>query len=255
VLPGGRGGIATESIILRVSDLDVHYKDFQALWNVSVEVTEGEVISIIGANGAGKSTLLQTIAGLILPTRGAIHLSGERIDGLPPHVTVPKGIAMIPEGRRVFPRLTVYENLIMGSCTPRSRRKKDIILEQLYSLFPVLRVRRNQMGNTLSGGEQQMLAIGRALMSDPRLILCDEISLGLAPLVIKSIYKQLEQINRDGLTIVLVEQDMKRSLKAANRVYVMLKGKMVLTGEPSSLTEEEVKNAYFGIQFDFTSEQ
>ena len=239
----------TTHFALRVTDLDVHYKDFQSLWNVSLEIAGGEIISIIGANGAGKSTLLKTIAGLNIPTRGAIYLWGERIEGLPPHLTVPKGITLVPEGRRIFPRLTVYENLIMGSCTPRSRPKRKKILNQLYSLFPILRARRNQMGNTLSGGEQQMLAIGRALMSDPRIILCDEISLGLAPLIIKNIYGQLYQINREGLTIVLVEQDVKRSLKVASRAYVMLEGRIVLTGEPSLLTEEEVKQAYFGVQF------
>ena len=234
-------------LALKVSELEVYYKAFHALWDVSMEVREGEIISIIGANGAGKSTLFKTIAGILVPTRGTIQLFGERIEGLPPHVTVPKGLALVPEGRRIFPRLTVYENLIMGSYTPRSRSKREDTARQIYNLFPILRPRRNQMGNTLSGGEQQMLAIGRALMSDPKIILCDEISLGLAPLVIKSIYSQLGQLNKDGITIVMVEQDVKRSLKAANRVYVMLEGKMVLTGEPSLISEEEVKKAYFGI--------
>jgi len=234
-------------LALKVSELEVYYKAFHALWDVSMEVREGEIISIIGANGAGKSTLFKTIAGILVPTQGTIQLFGERIEGLPPHVTVPKGLALVPEGRRIFPRLTVYENLIMGSYTPRSRSKREDTARQIYNLFPILRPRRNQMGNTLSGGEQQMLAIGRALMSDPKIILCDEISLGLAPLVIKSIYSQLGQLNKDGITIVMVEQDVKRSLKAANRVYVMLEGKMVLTGEPSLISEEEVKKAYFGI--------
>jgi branched-chain amino acid transport system ATP-binding protein len=247
VLLGSRGGIVPVKLALKVSELEVYYKAFHALWDVSMEVREGEIISIIGANGAGKSTLFKTIAGILVPTRGTIQLFGERIEGLPPHVTVPKGLALVPEGRRIFPRLTVYENLIMGSYTPRSRSKREDTARQIYNLFPILRPRRNQMGNTLSGGEQQMLAIGRALMSDPKIILCDEISLGLAPLVIKSIYSQLGQLNKDGITIVMVEQDVKRSLKAANRVYVMLEGKIILTGEPSSLSEEEVKKAYFGI--------
>lgn len=232
---------------LRVSELDVHYKDFQALWGISLEVGEGEIVSVIGANGAGKSTLLNTISGLLNPTQGTIEFFGEKIDGLPPHETVPRGITLVPEGRRIFPRLTVYENLFMGSYTPRTRPKRDEALSKLYELFPVLKTRRNQMGNTLSGGEQQMLALGRALMSDPRLILCDEISLGLAPVVIKSIYRRLRQINQDGITIMLVEQDVKRSLKAARRAYIMLEGKIVLQGEPSSLSEEQVKKAYFGI--------
>jgi branched-chain amino acid transport system ATP-binding protein len=235
------------NLALEVSELDVHYKDFQALWGVSVDVKEREIVSVIGANGAGKSTLLNTVSGLLTPTRGKVEFFGERIDGEPPHVTVPRGITLVPEGRRIFPRLTVYENLFMGSYTPRTRPKRDEAMNKLYDLFPVLKARRNQMGNTLSGGEQQMLALGRALMSDPRLILCDEISLGLAPVVIKSIYKKLDQINQNGITIVLVEQDVKRSLKAANRAYIMLEGKMVLEGDPSSLSEEEVKKAYFGI--------
>jgi branched-chain amino acid transport system ATP-binding protein len=234
-------------LALRVSELDVHYKDFQALWNVSFEVKKGEIVSIIGANGSGKSTLLNSITGLLAPSRGTIEFFGERIDGLLPHETVPRGITLVPEGRRVFPRLTVYENLVMGSYTPKMRAQKGETLAKMYELFPILEARRHQMANTLSGGEQQMLAIGRAMMSKPQLILCDEISLGLAPFVIKDIYKRLGQINQDGITIVLVEQDIKRSLKVANRAYIMLEGKVVLEGEPSSLAEEQVKKAYFGI--------
>jgi branched-chain amino acid transport system ATP-binding protein len=237
----------SDSAALKIDDLDVHYKDFQALWNVSFEVRPGEIVSVIGANGSGKSTLLNTIAGLLAPSRGTINFFGERIDGLLPHETVPRGITLVPEGRRVFPRLTVFENLVMGSYTPRTRAGKDETLKKIYELFPILRVRHNQMANTLSGGEQQMLAIGRAMMSEPKLILCDEISLGLAPVVIKDIYKRLGQINREGITIVLVEQDIKRSLKVANRAYIMLEGKVVLEGQPATLTEEQVKKAYFGI--------
>ena len=236
-----------EDLALRVLDLDAHYKDFQALWTVSRDVKKGEVVSIIGANGSGKSPLLNTLSGLLTPTRGTIEFLGKEIGGLAPHKTVAKGISLVPEGRRVFPRLTVYENLVMGSYTPRSRPKKNKFLNDIYELFPVLKARQNQMADTLSGGEQQMLAIGRALMSEPKLILCDEISLGLAPLIIKDIYKRLMQINAEGLTIVLVEQDIRRSLKAANHAYVMLEGRVVLEGEPSSLTEDEVKKAYFGL--------
>jgi branched-chain amino acid transport system ATP-binding protein len=232
---------------LSVSALDVFYKDFQALWDVSINVKEGEIVAIIGANGAGKSTLLKTISGLLSPSQGAIQLFGENIEGLPPHLIVPKGMVLVPEGREIFPRLSVYENLIMGSYSPKSRRKKDKTLSDLFNLFPILEARRNQMGNTLSGGEQQMLAIGRALMSDPKIILCDEISLGLSPLVIKSIYKRLRQINRDGMTIILVEQDVKRSLNSSGRAYVMLEGGVVLHGEPAEFSEEEVRRAYFGI--------
>jgi branched-chain amino acid transport system ATP-binding protein len=234
-------------LALKVTNLDVHYKDFQALWDVSLEVRQGEIVSIIGANGAGKSTLLNTISGLSAPTRGQIEFFGEDISGLPAHKTLAGGLSLVPEGRRVFPRLTVYENLVMGSYTPRSRPGKDEALDKLYNLFPILRARSGQMADTLSGGEQQMLAIARALMSDPKMVLCDEISLGLAPTIIKDIYRRLNQINDEGLTIVLVEQDIKRSLKAARHAYVMLEGKIVLKGDPSSLSEEEVKKAYFGI--------
>jgi branched-chain amino acid transport system ATP-binding protein len=237
----------TDGIILRVSELDVHYKDFQALWGVSLEIGKDEIVSVIGANGAGKSTLLNTISGLLVPTRGKIEFLGEKIDGSPAYVTVQRGITLVPEGRKIFPRLTVYENLLMGSYIPRTRPQREEAVGKVYELFPVLKGRHNQMGNTLSGGEQQMLALGRAMMSDPKLILCDEISLGLAPLVIKSIYVRLHQINQDGITIVLVEQDIRRSLKAAKRAYIMLEGKIVLKGMTSSLTQDQVKKAYFGI--------
>lgn len=237
----------SKSLALRVTGLDVHYKDFQALWNVSLETKEGEIVSVIGANGAGKSTLLSAVSGILTPTHGTIEFFGERIDGLPPHETVARGLSLVPEGRRIFPRLTVYENLVMGSYTPRSRSKRDRALSKIFELFPVLKARHDQMGNTLSGGEQQMLAIGRALMSEPKLVLCDEISLGLAPLIIKGIYRELKRINEEGITIVLVEQDIKRSLKAASYAYVILQGKVGLEGKPSSLNEEEVKKAYFGI--------
>ncbi len=236
-----------DKVTLKAIELDVHYKDFQALWNVSIEVKEGGIVSVIGANGSGKSTLLNTISGLLTPTRGDIEFLGEKIGGLAPYETVDRGISLVPEGRRVFPRLTVYENLILGSYTARSKVKKDQALIKVYELFPRLKERYNQMADTLSGGEQQMLAVGRAMMSEPKLILCDEISLGLAPLIIKDIYKRLRQINDEGITIILVEQDIKRSLKAANHAYILLEGKVVLEGEPSLLTEEQVKKAYFGI--------
>ena len=237
----------SDEIILQVKDLDVHYKDFQALWNVSLSVRSGGIISVIGANGSGKSTLLNTIAGLLRPSRGSVEFSGRPIDRHPAYEILGMGISLVPEGRRMFARLTVYENLLMGSYLPKSRSTREETLARLHELFPVLKARGNQMANTLSGGEQQMLAIGRALMSGPRLLLCDEISLGLAPLIIKDIYKRLELINREGMTIMLVEQDIRRSLKASNYTYVMLEGKVVLEGEPTSFTEEVVRKAYFGV--------
>jgi branched-chain amino acid transport system ATP-binding protein len=237
----------SESIALKVQDLDVHYKDFQALWSVHLEVREGKIVSVIGANGSGKSTLLNTISGVLTPTKGNVFFFTEDIAGLAAHKTLEKGISLVPEGRRMFARLTVYENLVMGAYRPRCRPGRDEGLQKLYELFPILKARSNQMANTLSGGEQQMLAIARALMSQPRVILCDEISLGLAPLIIKDIYRRLKLINKEGLTIVLVEQDIKRSLKAASYAYVMLEGKTVLEGDPSHMTEDAVKKAYFGI--------
>lgn len=234
-------------LALKVEDLDAHYGDIQALFDVSLEVREGEIVSVIGANGAGKSTLLNTIAGLKIPTRGSIEFMGERIDGMSPHEIVPRGLSLVPEGRRIFSRLTVYENLIMGAYVPRIRKKRNMILDRLFDLFPRLKDRNDQIADTLSGGEQQMLAIARAMMSEPRLILCDEISLGLAPVVVKDIYARLTQINQEGVTIVLVEQDVKRSLRTSDRAYIMLEGRNVLEGEPHTLTEETVKKAYFGI--------
>lgn len=233
--------------VLKVSEMDVHYGDFQALWDISISVEKGKVVSIIGANGSGKSTLLKTISGLLRPSRGVIEYLGESIGHLSPHQMVTRGISLVPEGRRLFPNLTVFENLVIGSYAPRSRKSRDRGLGKGYELFPVLKDRASQMANTLSGGEQQMLAIARALMSDPSLILFDEISLGLAPLIIKSIYQRVREINQEGITVVLVEQDVKRSLKAAAVAYIMLEGKVVLHGEPSTLSEETVRKAYFGL--------
>ena len=233
--------------ILRVEQIDVHYGDFHALWDVSLDVEEAQVVSIIGANGAGKSTLLNTIAGVKKPSRGTVQFRGNRINGLPPYQAVVEGISMVPEGRRVFPRLTVLENLEIGSYTPKARRRKNEALKKIYELFPVLEERRNQLSSTLSGGEQQMLAIGRALMSWPQLILLDEISLGLAPVVIKQIYQKIKQINAEGITALLVEQDIKRSLKAAHKVYIMQSGRISLEGRPESLSQEEIRKAYFGL--------
>jgi len=233
--------------VLRVDDIDVFYRDFQALWTVSLEARQGQIVSVIGANGAGKSTLLNTVAGLMQPKKGMINFRGESINGLDAYETVSREIALVPEGRRVFTRLTVYENLIMGCYAKRARGKRQDNLEKVYELFPRLAERRNQMAATLSGGEQQMLAVGRALMSEPQLLLCDEISLGLAPVVIKEIYQRLRQINTDGITILLVEQDIRQSLKVADHAYVMLEGRVVLEGNPREMTEEEVKKAYFGV--------
>jgi branched-chain amino acid transport system ATP-binding protein len=233
--------------LLRVQNINVFYHDFHALWDVSLEVEEALVVSIIGANGAGKSTLLNTIAGVLRPFNGAIEFHNKKINGLMPYQAVAEGISMVPEGRRIFPRLTVLENLEVGCYIPKARQKKNEVLQKIYELFPILEERKNQLSITLSGGEQQMLAVGRALMSQPRLILFDEISLGLAPLVIKNIYQTIKQINSEGITALLVEQDIQRSLKASRKVYIMQSGRIRLEGSPKELAQEDIRKAYFGL--------
>ena len=235
------------NMALKMDSVDVFYDDFQALWDISLKVGQGDIVSIIGSNGSGKSTLLNTLGGQLPPGAGDISYFGNPIGGLQSHEIVARGMALVPEGRRVFSSLTVLENLIMGAYTPKARKNCNQSLEKVYDLFPRLKERCDQMSNTLSGGEQQMLALGRALMSEPKVLLCDEISLGLAPIIIKDIYQNIKQINDLGLTIILVEQDIKRSLKAADYAYVMLEGKIVLEGNPGDLTEDQVKKAYFGI--------
>jgi branched-chain amino acid transport system ATP-binding protein len=246
-LSGDGGRIVTQTL-LRVQKIDVFYHDFHALWDVSIEVEEARVVSIIGANGAGKSTLLSTIAGVLRPSTGTIEFHGKKINGLMPYQAVAEGISMVPEGRRMFPRLTVLENLEVGCYISQARKRKDEVLRRIYNLFPILEERKNQFSSTLSGGEQQMLAIGRALMSEPKLILFDEISLGLAPLVIKNIYHTVKQINLEGqITALLVEQDIQRSLKAAHKVYIMQSGRIRLEGLPKELSQEDIRKAYFGL--------
>jgi branched-chain amino acid transport system ATP-binding protein len=233
--------------LLLVQNIDVFYHDFHALWDVSLEVEEALVVSIIGANGAGKSTLLNTIAGVLRPSNGTIEFHSKKINGLMPYQAVAEGISMVPEGRRIFPRLTVLENLEVGCYIRKARQKKDEILQKIYELFPILEERKSQLSITLSGGEQQMLAVGRALMSQPRLILFDEISLGLAPFVIRNIYQTVKRINSEGITALLVEQDIQRSLKASHKVYIMQSGRIRLEGKPRDLSQEDIRKAYFGL--------
>jgi len=232
---------------LVVDGVDVRYGGLMALCGVSLKAERGRIVSVIGANGAGKSTLLQVVAGLTMSTAGSVAVDGEPVDRMQPHERVARGIALVPEGRRLFARMSVRENLIMGAYLPHLRTGIAERLRTVYRVFPILESRAGQNAGTLSGGEQQMLAIGRALMSLPRLLLCDEISLGLAPVVIRDIYTRLEEINRAGTTVLLVEQDMRRSLSAAHHAYVMLKGRVVLEGPPARLSEEQVRRAYFGI--------
>jgi branched-chain amino acid transport system ATP-binding protein len=240
-----------ETPLLAVTGLSAYYGELRALYDVSLALRRGEILSIIGANGAGKSTLLKSIVGMM--NRGtAAHIQGEiefaerRIAGLSTDEIVDIGITMVPEGRRLFPRLSVEDNLIAGAypkrCRPTVRQK----LDEIYALFPQLRDRREQIAAQLSGGEQQMVAIGRALMSSPRLILFDELSLGLAPAVIDEIYRRVRAIHQNDITCIIIEQDMQRALGIADHVSVMLEGSIVLEGSPSELTEAAVTAAYFG---------
>jgi branched-chain amino acid transport system ATP-binding protein len=233
--------------MLEVKDLSLYYGGFQALMDITLRVKRDQIVSILGANGAGKSTLLKAISGLLKPSSGSIHYNGERIDHLDPHEIVRLGLALVPEGRKIFSTLTVLENLLIGSYVPEARRTKDKQLENVFELFPRLRERKGQFGSTLSGGEQQMLAIGRALMSQPRLIVFDEISLGLSPIIVQHLYEAVHRIKQKGMVVVLVEQDVKRSLKTADFAYILQEGKIRLKGNPRDFTEEEVKKAYFGL--------
>lgn len=230
--------------MLRVSEVDVYYDEFQALFNVSLDVIAGEIVAIIGANGAGKTTLLRSIAGVLTPKRGHISHRDQMIAGSSAHELCRLGISMVPEGRLIFPSLTVAENLAIGGFTKRTGRWNA---KAIYHLFPILKDRSKVMGTNLSGGEQQMLAIGRALMSNPELILMDEISLGLAPLIVRDLYRVVRLIAQNETTVVLVEQDVSRSLQAADRVYCLLEGRVTLQGKPSELTHEQISKAYFGV--------
>jgi branched-chain amino acid transport system ATP-binding protein len=230
--------------LLDVRGLDAFYGDFQALFGVSLGIEDGQVVAVIGANGAGKSTLLQAIAGLLRVRRDAILFEGAPIGDVPAHQRVASGIALVPEGRRLFPSLNVEENLIIGG---QLRRQGPWTLARVYDLFPVLAERRAVPATSLSGGQQQMVAIGRALMSNPKLLLCDEISLGLAPIVVREIYGRLPMIVREGLSLVIVEQDIVQALTAADHVYCLQEGRVALSGAAGTLTHDAISAAYFGV--------
>jgi len=229
--------------LLDVRALDAFYGDFQALFGVSLQVAPGEVVAVIGANGAGKSTLLNCIAGAIRSRRDAILFDGESIGDQAAHAVVGRGIALVPEGRRLFASLSVEENLLIGGQVGRSGPWN---LARIYDLFPVLAERRQVPSTSLSGGQQQMVAIGRALMSNPKLLLCDEISLGLAPIVVREVYARLPSIVAEGSSLIIVEQDIVQALKAANHVYCLQEGRVALTGSAGTLTREAISAAYFG---------
>jgi len=233
--------------VLAISNLDVYYGDLQALWGVSLSVEDGSVVTLVGSNGAGKSTLMQAITGLIRPKAGSITFDGLRLDKLPAHRIVKSGVCMVPEGRRLFPRMTILENLEVGASTARKARQET--LGWVYEVFPILEARSRQQAGTLSGGEQQMLAIGRALMSRPKLLLVDEMSLGLSPLATQSIAQVIKGLNESRrLTILLVEQDVQLALSLANKGYVIENGRIVGQGDAKDLLcSEEIKEAYLGM--------
>lgn len=234
--------------MLKVSHIDVFHGTFQALWDVSLQVREGEMLALIGANTSGKSTLLDTITGLLHPARGRIEFDEKEITRLDPYQIVEMGITQVPEGRLIFPDVSVFDNLLIGSYNRKAREKKEENLGKVYEHFPILRERRKQIAKTLSGGEQQMLVIARGVMADPKLMLIDEMSLGLAPIVINELFRALKEIRGRGITILFVEQNVRRTLQEADRAYILETGRVVLSGSSSDLQEEDqVKKAYFGV--------
>ncbi len=230
--------------LLDITDLDVGYGDFQALFGVSLRVEEGETVSIIGANGAGKSTLLKSIAGLVSPRRGEIRFDGASINSRPAHRRVADGIALVPEGRRIFPSLSVAENLLVGAY---AGRKGEWNTQRVFEAFPLLAKLKDRNTEGLSGGERQTLAIGRALMANPRLLLLDEVSLGLAPIVVRQVYEAIPIIKSQGTTVLVVEQDVNQAMKVADRFYCLLEGRISLEGAAGSVDKQRITDAYFGL--------
>jgi branched-chain amino acid transport system ATP-binding protein len=234
--------------MLKINHLDVSYGDVQVLWDVSFEVRNNEILVLIGANGAGKSTTLRSISGLLVPARGSIEFKGTRLDQIPNYKIVELGVAHVPEGRRLFPEMTVEENLIMGSLNAKAKAKRQETLKEVYRLFPRLEERRKQHARTLSGGEQQMCAIGRGLMALPELLLFDEPSLGLSPILVQEIFRIIQRINQEGVTVLLVEQNVKHTLSICNRAYVLENGRIILEGTGQELLNNpHVREAYLGI--------
>jgi branched-chain amino acid transport system ATP-binding protein len=234
--------------MLKIENLNFSYGDLKVLWDVNIEVQEGEVVTVVGANGAGKSTLLKNISRLVRPGSGSVAFNGADLTRHEAHEIVELGIVQVPEGRKIFPQMTVIENLRMGSFSAHARKKRAENIERVYSLFPRLKEREKQMGGTMSGGEQQMLAIGRGLMADPKLLLLDEPSLGLSPLLVKAIFDIIAEIRKQGVTILLVEQNVFQSLKIADRGYVLETGRVVLKDKGEALlNNEHVRKAYMGM--------
>lgn len=234
--------------MLIVNNIDVYYGDLHVLWDVSFEVREGEIIVLIGSNGAGKSTTIKTLSSLLTPAKGTIEFNGKRIDKQDPHEIIQHGIVHVPEGRRLFTEMSVEENLIMGSLYGEAKAKRSETLKHVYQLFPRLEERRKQMTGTLSGGEQQMAAIGRGLMSLPKIMMFDEPSLGLAPILVKEVFEMIKRIKKEGVTILLVEQNVTQTLAMCDRAYVLENGRIVLEGTGAELlADEKVKEAFLGI--------
>ncbi|MDI6763833.1 MAG: ABC transporter ATP-binding protein [Thermodesulfobacteriota bacterium] len=234
--------------MLSIKDLDVHYDDVQVLHGVTMEVRATEIVTIVGANGAGKTTLLKTITSIHRSSKGQIWFEGERIDHLSPHHIVDRGLIRIPEGRKIFPTMSVLENLELGSYLPKAKALRSESMGKVFDLFPRLRERTRQLAGTLSGGEQQMLAIGRGLMTLPRLLMLDEPSLGIAPLLVREIFRTIREVNHQGTTLLLVEQNVFNALDMAHRGYVLENGKIVLQGEAHDLLGNEyIKESYLGI--------
>lgn len=233
--------------MLEVKDLKVNYGMIEAIKGLSFDVNEGEVIALIGANGAGKTTILHTISGLLSPKEGSVVFEGKEVSKIPAHKIVTMGMAHVPEGRRVFANLSVLQNLKMGAYTRNDKQEMEDTLERIYKSFPRLKERENQMAGTLSGGEQQMLAMGRALMSQPKIILMDEPSMGLSPIFVNEIFNIIEEVSKMGTTILLVEQNAKKALSIADRAYVLETGKIILDGDADKLMNDDaVKKAYLG---------
>ena len=230
--------------LLATQGLQAFYGDAQALFGIDFTLAQGELVAVIGSNGAGKSTLLKCLTGLVRAPRDAVHFKGEAVGGLPPGEIVKRGLAMVPEGRRLFPSLSVEENLLIGGLT---RRKGPWNLQRLYALFPILAEKRHNPGTSLSGGQQQMVALGRALMSNPEVLLCDELSLGLAPIVIREIYAAMPAITGEGMTVVIVEQDVTMAQRVSQRIYCLQEGRVSLQGRSDALSREQISQAYFGL--------
>jgi branched-chain amino acid transport system ATP-binding protein len=234
--------------MLKVSGIDVFYGDLQVLWDVSFEVRDKEILVLVGANGAGKSTTLKTISGLLKPPKGTIEFDGVRLDLLPPDKVIGQGVVHVPEARRLFREMSVEENLIMGSLSPGARKKRMQTMEWVYELFPRMKERRKQAAGTLSGGEQQMCAIGRGLMALPKILMFDEPSLGLSPILVQEVFQIAKRINREGVTVMLVEQNVRQTLAMCDRAYVLENGRVVLQGTGKELmADPHVKEAYLGI--------